>query len=179
MFYSATTEYAVRALAHLATLPPGERMLARDLAEATGVPRQFLGKILHKLARLGLLESAKGRGGGFRYLRDPARIQLSEVVQAVEGKDLLSLCLVGLPTCDHQQLCPVHDQWVQIRDRMQARLHALSMADLGANLKAKHGVPGTPGSGPPLADDRVRTAPSATTSATSATTANGAVTAAL
>ena len=64
MIYSATTEYAIRALAHMATLEPGERILARDLAAATDVPRQFLGKILHRLARQGMLDSAKGRGGG-------------------------------------------------------------------------------------------------------------------
>jgi hypothetical protein len=71
MLYSATTEYAIRALAYMATLPPNERILARDLADATHVPRQFLGKILHRLTRHGLLESAKGRGGGF--CRPPPR----------------------------------------------------------------------------------------------------------
>ena len=51
MLYSATIAYAIRALAHLATLEQGERILARDLAAVTDVPRQFLGKILHRLAR--------------------------------------------------------------------------------------------------------------------------------
>jgi Rrf2 family transcriptional regulator, iron-sulfur cluster assembly transcription factor len=137
MIYSATTEYAVRALAHMATLPTGQRILARDLAAATGVPRQFLGKILHRLARLGLLDSAKGRGGGFRFLRPPEQISLAEVVESVEGKDIMGLCVLGLERCDALQPCPMHDQWTLFRDRLKDRIHSATMADLGSNLKAK------------------------------------------
>ncbi len=137
MIYSATTEYAIRALAHMATLPEGQRILARDLAEATGVPRQFLGKILHRLARAGLLESAKGRGGGFRFSRPAQAISLAEVVQSVEGKDIMRLCVLGLDQCNDQQPCPMHDQWKQFRDRLGDRVHSLTFLQLGANLKAK------------------------------------------
>ncbi len=145
MLYSATTEYAIRALAHMATLPPGERILARDLAAATNVPRQFLGKILHRLARFGLLHSAKGRGGGFRFLRLPEEISLAEVVRHVEGEDLMRLCVLGLDKCDAQQPCPMHDQWTGFRDRLADRVHSATIADLGRNLKAKrqHAVSGT------------------------------------
>jgi Rrf2 family transcriptional regulator, iron-sulfur cluster assembly transcription factor len=137
MIYSATTEYAIRALAHMATLPEGERILARDLAAATGVPRQFLGKILHRLARHGLLESAKGRGGGFRFSRPAAQITLAELVEAIEGKDILRLCVVGLDDCTDSQPCPMHDEWKLFRDRLAGGVHAATLADLGANLKAK------------------------------------------
>jgi Rrf2 family protein len=137
MLYSATTEYAIRALAHMATLPPGDRILARDLAEATSVPRQFLGKILHRLARMGLLESAKGRGGGFRFARPPETIVLAEVASAFEGKDIMKLCVLGLDRCDDSQPCPMHDQWKVFRERLRDRVHSATMADLGRNLQAK------------------------------------------
>lgn len=137
MIYSATTEYAIRALAHMATLPPGERILARDLAAATSVPRQFLGKILHRLARLGMLESAKGRGGGFRFARAPETIALAELVEAVEGEDIMKMCVLGLDQCNDSQPCPMHDQWKTFRDRLRDRIHAATLADLGRNLKAK------------------------------------------
>ncbi|HEX5010368.1 MAG TPA: Rrf2 family transcriptional regulator [Planctomycetota bacterium] len=137
MIYSATTEYAIRALAHMATLPPGERILARDLAEATAVPRQFLGKILHRLARHGLLESAKGRGGGFRFARPPESIPLAELVEAVEGEDIMKMCVLGLDQCNDSQPCPLHDQWKVFSDRIRDRIHAATIADLGRNLRAK------------------------------------------
>jgi Rrf2 family protein len=137
MLYSATTEYAIRALAHMATLEPGERILARDLAAATYVPRQFLGKILHRLARIGILDSAKGRGGGFRFARPPETVTLAELVEVVEGEDIMRQCVLGLDQCNDSQPCPMHDQWVQFRDRLKDRVHAATIADLGRNLKAK------------------------------------------
>jgi Rrf2 family protein len=140
MLYSATTEYAIRALAYMATLPPSERILARDLADATRVPRQFLGKILHRLARHGLLESAKGRGGGFRFARAPESITLGEVVGLIEGPDLLARCVLGFDRCDDSQLCPLHDQWGPFRDRLTDRLHSCTMRELARSLKPKLGA---------------------------------------
>ena len=137
MIYSATTEYAIRALAHMATLEPGERILARDLAAATDVPRQFLGKILHRLARQGMLDSAKGRGGGFRFSRPAEQITLADLVEIVEGKDIMRLCVLGLDDCNDGQPCPMHDQWKVFRERLKTRVHAATLAELGRNLKAK------------------------------------------
>lgn len=137
MIYSATTEYAIRALAHMATLEPGERILARDLAAATDVPRQFLGKILHRLARQGMLDSAKGRGGGFRFSRPAEQITLADLVEVVEGKDIMRLCVLGLDDCNDNQPCPMHDQWKAFRERLKTRVHSATLAELGRNLKAK------------------------------------------
>jgi Rrf2 family iron-sulfur cluster assembly transcriptional regulator len=137
MIYSATTEYAIRALAHMATLEPGERILARDLAAATDVPRQFLGKILHRLARQGMLDSAKGRGGGFRFSRPAEQITLADLVEVVEGKDIMRLCVLGLDDCNDSQPCPMHDQWKVFRERLKTRVHAATLAELGRNLRAK------------------------------------------
>ena len=140
MIYSATTEYALRALAHLATLEPGERVLARDLAEETAIPRQFLGKILHRLARMGVLASAKGRGGGFRFERDPEEVTVSELVLVFDGSDLTKQCVLGLDECNDRQPCAMHDEWVKFRARLIDRVHTLTIADLGRNLAAKRAL---------------------------------------
>jgi len=147
MIFSATTEYALRALAHLATLERGERMLARDLAEETGIPRQFLGKILHRLARLGVLDSAKGRGGGFRFERAPDEIRVAEMVEVFEGEDRMDRCILGIEGCTDETPCPMHAEWIVCRDQLAARIYALTMADLGRTLREKGAPPrGTPAS---------------------------------
>ncbi len=140
MLYSATIEYALRAMAHIATLEAGERILARDLAAATNVPRQFLGKILHRLARLGLLDSAKGRGGGFRFNRPATEIAVSDVVVALEGGDIMKQCVLGLDECNDDQPCPMHDEWKVFRHSLVERVFAMPIAILGANLKAKRAL---------------------------------------
>lgn len=137
MIRSATIEYAIRALAHIATLAPGERILSRDLADATGIPRQFLGKILHRLTRLGMLDSAKGRGGGFRFARAPDCITVADVVTALDGQDAAKRCVLGLDLCNDEQPCPMHDQWVPFRRSLAERVYAMTIADLGRNLAAK------------------------------------------
>ncbi len=152
MLYSATIEYALRALAHIATLEPGQRILARDLAEATDVPRQFLGKILHRLARVDLLDSAKGRGGGFKFSKPAGEICVADVVEALEGGDIMKVCVLGLDECNDEQPCPMHDEWKVFRRSLAERVYAMSVADLGTNLRAKraqHGDrPGTAGPAP-------------------------------
>ena len=134
MIFRATTEYAIRALAHLAMLPQGERMLARDLAEATEVPRQFLGKILHRLAQEGLLDSAKGRGGGFMFKVDPATVRVKQVVDIFEKK---KVCVLGMHDCNDEQPCPMHDDWVLFRKKLTAEVDNITFDVLGTNLRAK------------------------------------------
>lgn len=137
MIYSATIEYAIRALAHIATLDDGERILARDLAEVTDVPRQFLGKILHRLARAGLLDSAKGRGGGFRLASPAAAVNVQAVVVALDGIDVTQRCVVGLADCDDEQPCPMHEEWKYFKRALMEKVFSMTLAELGANLKAK------------------------------------------
>lgn len=151
MIYSATTEYAIRALSHIATLERGQRILARDLATATHIPRQFLGKILHRLARLEFLDSAKGRGGGFRFAREPEEICVHDVVAAMEGEETHKACVLGLDACDESQPCPMHDEWVGFRRTLMERVYAMTIADLGRNLAAKRASYPRPVRGPDAA----------------------------
>lgn len=137
MIYSATVEYAIRAMAHIATLEQDERILSRDLADVTTVPRQFLGKILHRLARAELLDSAKGRGGGFKFARPPQEILVADVVAALDGLDASNRCVLGLEECNDHQPCPLHDEWVSFRRHLMERVFSMTVADMGRALAAK------------------------------------------
>jgi Rrf2 family iron-sulfur cluster assembly transcriptional regulator len=140
MLYSATIEYALRAMAHIATLEKGERILARDLAAVADIPRQFLGKILHRLARIDLLDSAKGRGGGFRFAKDPQDICVADVVAALDGGDIAKVCVLGLDECHDEQPCPMHEEWKVFRKTLTERVYSMSILDLGKNLAAKRAL---------------------------------------
>ncbi len=74
----------------IASMPPSTRVLAKDLAKESKIPPQYLSKILHKLARSGVLSSRKGIGGGFFLERDPAEIKLLEVVSPFRKKNDMS-----------------------------------------------------------------------------------------
>ncbi|MDP6700895.1 MAG: Rrf2 family transcriptional regulator [Candidatus Latescibacteria bacterium] len=110
MIFSQTSKYAIRALVHLAHYESTPR-LSPEIAEELDIPKCFLAKILQDLVRRNLLQSFKGRGGGFKLARAPDRITLLEIVQAVEGPEFGQHCLLGLSECGDHNPCPLHDQW--------------------------------------------------------------------
>lgn len=114
MMFSKTTEYALRGLIYLAAQTPGEPVLSRDVAKYLGTPNQCVAKIFRILAKRGLLESVKGRGGGFMLIPGAEKFNILDVVEAVEGHSSPH-CILGLKVCADETACPVHCQWAHLR----------------------------------------------------------------
>lgn len=83
MRLSEYTDYTLRVLMHCAA-HRDERITIGELAERHGISKNHLMKVVNDLARQGLLETSRGRGGGLRLLSDPARITIGAVVRASE-----------------------------------------------------------------------------------------------
>lgn len=110
-----TAEYALRTAVLLAEHEADdEAMRAADLAAALGIPANYLSKILHQLAREGLLESQRGKAGGFRLARPASRIRLAEVVGPFDEVDTRRGCLLGRPVCSDATPCQAHEKWKAI-----------------------------------------------------------------
>ena len=104
--FSATLEYALRAVTFLAS-HPGEGLTAFRIAAGTQVPDDYLSKVLQQLVRGGILTSQRGRGGGFQLARPASQISMLTVVNAVEPIVRIDKCPLGLP--EHAaRLCPLH-----------------------------------------------------------------------
>ncbi len=94
MLLSRAVETALKALPHLDPRgPDAPGREARDLALACCEPPPWLGKVLQKLARAGILRSKRGRSGGFVLGRPASEITLADVVLAIEGADDLARLL--------------------------------------------------------------------------------------
>lgn len=137
MVYSRSTQYAIRAMAHLATLSAGEFVRTRDIARSTGVPLPFLSKITQALSRRGLVESLRGRGGGISLTRPPRQITLEDIVLAVDGIEVADTCVLGLPACSDDTPCPVHHVWKKLRGEIRQSLHERTLEDLAHSLESK------------------------------------------
>jgi len=85
------TDFALRLLIHLAT-DPGERVQIADVAKMHGISRTHLMKVANHLSHLGFIETVRGRGGGIRLARDPAEINLADVVCSTEPGTTLVQC---------------------------------------------------------------------------------------
>lgn len=127
VIFSRACEYALRGLAEMAREPDREQWRIHELSERTNTPAPFLAKTFQTLVKGGILNSTKGRGGGFAFARRIDEIYLIEVVRCVDGPALAEDCVLGFPECNDENPCPFHDHWKSIR---QSILHALSSQTL-------------------------------------------------
>ena len=122
-------EYAIRGIIYLAQQPPGRVSLISEIAAAAEVPQTFLAKIFQSFAKLGLVTSARGTGGGFVLARPASAITLREVVEAVEGPILPNRCLLG-SACDRGGPCRVHGIWKQVQTEVVHILDGVTIETL-------------------------------------------------
>ena len=127
---SKTGLHAVTALAALAELPRSVYAGAADIADRIGAPQNYLGKLLKTLADCGLLESQKGKGGGFRLAREPAQISLFEVIDPIDRVSRWSGCFMGRSRCSDEAPCAVHERWGSVRDEYLRFLRETTLSDL-------------------------------------------------
>lgn len=130
MILSQTAVYALKAALHLAESDPGTPIRVDDIAEELGVPRNYLSKILHTLARGDLLTSTRGPHGGFRLARRPGDMTLADVVVQFDDLPEDSGCLLGRSRCSDQDACAAHDRWKSVSAAISRFFCETSLADL-------------------------------------------------
>jgi Rrf2 family protein len=125
---SSACNYAVRAMRQMAVVARQGRIRVTDLCQDTDMPRHFIAKIFRRLVHAGLLDSTKGRHGGFALARTAKDISLYEVVSAIDGEERFERCVLGLRQCDEHQPCPQHDAWIRVRDMIRGWLERTPLA---------------------------------------------------
>ncbi len=133
------------------------RLNATQLAEETALPLPTVQKLVSKLSAAGLIESARGTGGGFRLARPPAAITLADIVEAVEGPIALTSCVdAGKQDCCVQDSCKVKPHWNVVNGAVKGALAGISLTQLSsvpAEAGAQH--PADPIRTPALAGEQV------------------------
>jgi len=125
-----SSEYAIRALTYLAQRSGGDYCLAHDMAAEIGIPAPFLGKVLQPLVTRGILQSQRGRNGGFRLALPPAEVSLYSIVDSQERLDRARECFLGQAECTDERACPMHDFWRGVSTSFMSRLADTTLADL-------------------------------------------------
>jgi len=127
---SQTAIYALRASLWLAAQDPSEKFRVDDIADELDVPRNYLSKILHVLAREGVLTSSRGPGGGFQLARSPREVTLAEVVDHFDPLPEEAGCLLGRAQCSDRDPCAAHHRWKHISGAVHDFFRHTSIADL-------------------------------------------------
>lgn len=135
---SKSCKYAIRAALHVATQSEsGSLSKLQDISRAIQSPEAFTAKILQILVKNNIIESTKGRSGGFFIGSSRAEeIKLINIVDAFDGNEIYSGCVLGLNACHDEKPCPVHDNYVIIRTELRRLIENTSLAKLSEGLKA-------------------------------------------
>ncbi len=128
---SQTAAYALRAMSWLALLPSEEPVRAGDLAEHCGVSSHYLAKILRRLVLAGILESSKGKGGGFTLVLSAGAISFKDVLTAIDAFPTKERCAFGWGACNAARPCPLHDKWTALSDEFRDWAATTTFAELG------------------------------------------------
>ena len=126
---SQTGKYALRILGYLAG-HSSQWILGKDIARATGIPSNYLSKILAQLCKQGYVQSQKGWGGGFVLRQDALQTSILDVIRIFEGPRNEQECVYGLPQCNAGQPCPLHGHWETIRNSYSSMMQSTTIADL-------------------------------------------------
>src|SRR5512135_410514 len=127
--FSKGCEYGMQATLYIAT-QDGRRVGIKEIAQELQIPVHFLAKILQSLSEKSILLSFKGTNGGFTLNGPASDIRLIDIVEAIDGKELLNNCVLGFPNCSNEHPCPVHDTWGKLRETFYRMLSRDSLADI-------------------------------------------------
>ncbi len=128
------SKYALRAMLMLAAQPPEELLMVSEIADARKVPRKFLEQILLDLKMKGLLQSRRGKSGGYRLAKPADRITFGEIIRITDGPLALIACasLTGYERCEDcedEKVCAIRKTMRSVRDATAGILDTVTLAE--------------------------------------------------
>jgi Rrf2 family iron-sulfur cluster assembly transcriptional regulator len=135
MKLSTKGRYAMIALVDLALAPKGDLVSLNEIARRQNVSLAYLEQLFVKLRRAGLVESARGPGGGYRLARPAANIRTSEVLEAVD--ETVSALHTGAGASGaisgSRAQSMANRLWEGLSAQVYVFLHQTSLADVAGN----------------------------------------------
>ncbi len=132
---SKKTKYALKALIYLAWEYDKGPILISDLAKEERIPKKFLELILLTLKNHGILQSKKGKGGGYYLGKHPREISMGQAIRILEGPLAPVPCVsetayAQCDECDNEQTCGIRLVMKGVRDAIAGILDGTSLADV-------------------------------------------------
>ena len=120
MMLSKSFGYALRSMLYMAALQNEKKVIQlQEIAKELDVPRHFLGKVLKRLSKKGIIDSSKGHSGGYTLNEKSLSVSVMEILDLIEGEELFQTCVIGFKKCDASNPCPLHIQFAETKNQMQ------------------------------------------------------------
>lgn len=136
MVLSKACTYGLLASFYVADKRNMEYVSIREMSDDLNISFHFLTKILQKLTASGLMVSHKGPKGGVSLARSASSINLLHIITAIDGSEVFTECILGLPGCGHQKPCPIHSQWAAVRNDMYQLFSEKTLEDSADSLES-------------------------------------------
>jgi len=136
------SRYALRAMLLIANEPAdGPPVPMSRIADEAKVPRKFLEVILSDLRNAGMVDSTRGKFGGFKLARKPHLISFGEIIRVIEGPLALVPCVSRTAykrckDCHDEAACEIRLAMLRVRDETARILDGTSLATAGAETLA-------------------------------------------
>ena len=131
------TDYAARLMVHLAKHYGNGPISTRAAAAEEQVPYQLACKLMQKLNNAKLVTSCMGPKGGFVLGAEPSKINLLEVVEAIQGPISINRCVLDKKVCSRSTICAVREKLVDIQENMTKGLAAITLDELKRGVKQR------------------------------------------
>ncbi|MGK7395216.1 MAG: RrF2 family transcriptional regulator [Candidatus Cyclobacteriaceae bacterium M3_2C_046] len=137
---SKKAKYAINALVNLSKAYQKGPVLISKISESENIPRKFLEAILLDLKNAGILNSKKGKGGGYYLMRPPDQVNLAQVVRLFDGAIALLPCVTykyyeKCDECQDEETCGIRSVFKEVRDQTVLILKNNTLADILAREK--------------------------------------------
>ncbi|HSC37895.1 MAG TPA: Rrf2 family transcriptional regulator [Chitinophagaceae bacterium] len=131
---SKKSQYAFKALMYLAQNNDKGPVLIAEISKKKKIPLKFLENILLELKKAGILESKKGKGGGYYFAVNPSEVPMAKVMRLLDGPIALLPCVSlnfyeKCKNCDEKS-CGLHDMMTLVRDTTLKVLEKKTVADI-------------------------------------------------
>jgi len=157
------TDYAVRVILALSKKEPGRLFSTSHIGREMLIPPALLQRIVADLAAGGFINTQAGRDGGITLAHAPREINLLEVVEHFEGEIYLSDCILKPGECPFERKCPVHCQWVRLKNILRDEMRKVTFQQLVEEGDLIEANLITAGSHTPTPDSVTKTIPIADT----------------
>lgn len=133
---SKSTEYAIRALVYVQLRNWEEkRPGVGEIAKEIEAPEAYTAKILQTLTKNKLMDSMKGRGGGFFFNDNQSNLSLYDVIHVIEGDAIFHKCGFGLKQCNNNNPCPLHEKYKNVRDEFFSIVKSETVKSLSTKIQ--------------------------------------------
>ncbi len=133
--FSKSCQYGIRAVLFLAVYSSAEKRLGvTEIANKLEIPKHFLAKILQQLAKENLISSSRGPSGGFYLNKKNRKSNLKDIIEAIDGSQIFTDCILGLKECSSEKPCPLHFQAFGIKEGLNYQFEHQTIGEMAEKI---------------------------------------------